>query len=151
MVKKNLNLIISLVVIVSTCYISSNRSNIEGLTVKFRKVSEDYVRSGDRDYNFPYGTAMPVYADEGWKFVKLKLKLKNEGKTDCIFNFNDIYLSTEQDSLYRRLETTGISTGNETKIKPGKEIKRTVLFEFPDKATPKELFIEDKRYAVIEE
>lgn len=35
------------------------------------------------------------------------------------------------------------------KIKTNKEVNKVILFEFPDNATPNELFIEDKRYKVI--
>lgn len=123
-------------------------SNIEGLIIKFRKVSEDYMRPGP-----PNGSmgSMPIEAAEGMKFVKLKLTLKNEGEKDCIFDFADVYISTEQDSLYRFLKFQAYFTSTKTKIKPKKEIDRIVLFEFPDKAKPKELFIEDKRYKIIED
>lgn len=123
-------------------------SSIEGLQIKFRKVSEDYMRPGQ-----PNGPiiSMPIEAAEGMKFVKLKLTLRNEGEKDCIFDFENVYISTEQDSLYRFLKFQAYFTGTKTKIKPKKEIDRIVLFEFPDNAKPKELFIEDKRYKIIEE
>jgi hypothetical protein len=122
-------------------------NNVEGLVVIFRKVSEDYLRSGE-----PNGimSVAPILADEGMKFVKVKLTLKNEGEKECVFDFADVYISTEQDSLYRFIKLQGLFTGTKTKIKPHKEVDRTVLFDFPDKAKPKELFIEDKRFIIIE-
>ncbi|TDO71067.1 hypothetical protein EV143_11059 [Flavobacterium chryseum] len=123
-------------------------SAIDGLHIKFRKVSEDYMRPGSP--NGPLGS-MPIEAAEGMKFVKLKLTLKNEGEKDCIFDFENVYISTEQDSLYRFLKFQAYFTSTKTKIKPKKEIDRIVLFEFPDNAKPKELFIEDKRYKIIED
>lgn len=123
-------------------------SAIDGLHIKFRKVSEDYMRPGSP--NGPLGS-MPIAAAEGMKFVKLKLTLKNEGEKDCIFDFENVYISTEQDSLYRFLKFQDYFTSTKTKIKPKKEIDRIVLFEFPDNAKPKELFIEDKRYKIIED
>jgi hypothetical protein len=123
-------------------------SSIEGLKVKFRNISEDYMRPGQA--NGPLGS-FPIEAAEGMKFVKLKLSLKNEGEKDCIFDFADVYISTEQDSLYRFLKFQAYFTNTKTKIKPQKEIDRIVLFEFPDNAKPKELFIEDKRYKIIED
>lgn len=123
-------------------------SNIEGLNIQFKNISEDYMRPGPA--NGPMGS-MPIEASEGMKFIKLKLTLKNEGDKDCIFDFADVYISTEQDSLYRFLKFQAYFTNTKTKIKPKKEIDRIVLFEFPDKAKPKELFIEDKRYKIIED
>ncbi|TPG38475.1 DUF4352 domain-containing protein [Flavobacterium pectinovorum] len=122
-------------------------SSIEGLNIEFRKVSEDYVRPG-----VPMGPmgSTPILAADGMKFVKLKLTLRNDGEKDCVFDFEDVYISTEQDSLYRFLKFQAYFTDTKTKIKPKKEIDRIVLFEFPDNAKPKELFIEDKRYQIIE-
>lgn len=126
----------------------AENSSIEGLNIKFRKVSEDYMRPG---VPIPLMQPMPIEAAEGMKFVKLKLTLKNEGEKDCIFDFADVYISSEQDTLYRFLKFQAYFTDTKTKIKPKKEIDRIVLFEFPDKSTPKELFIEDKRYKIIED
>lgn len=139
-------IILSIVLLIVTGF--KVDSNVEGLTIKFRKISEDYMRPGQ-----PNGPmySMPIEAEEGMKFIKLKLTLKNQGKKDCIFDFEDVYISTEQDSLYRFLDLQAYFTSTKTKIKPNKEIDRIVLFEFPDKATPKELFIEDKRYKIIED
>jgi hypothetical protein len=123
-------------------------NKVEGLTIKIRKVSEDYLRPGMANGTL---AVIPIAASEGMKFVKLKLTLKNEAQTDCIFDFEDVYISTEQDSLYRFLKLQATFIGTKTKIKPQKEIKRILLFEFPDSAKPKELFIEDKRYKIIEE
>ncbi|MEO8237209.1 MAG: hypothetical protein ABI793_05070 [Flavobacterium sp.] len=123
-------------------------NNVEGLTIKFKKVSEDYMIPGIP--NGPYGS-MPIAANEGMKFVKLKISMTNEGNINCIFNFDDVYISTEQDSLYRFYKFQGYFVNSITKIKPQKEISRILLFEFPDKMTPKELFIEDKRYKIIVE
>jgi hypothetical protein len=139
-------IILSIVLLIVTGF--KVDSNVEGLTIKFREISEDYMRPGPP--NGPMGS-MPIEAEEGMKFVKLKLTLKNQGKKDCIFDFEDVYISTEQDSLYRFLNLQAYFTSTKTKIKPNKEIDRIVLFEFPDKATPKELFIEDKRYKIIED
>jgi hypothetical protein len=122
-------------------------NNVDGLSIKFRKVSEDYLKPG-----IPNGKYLvaPIEASQGMKFVKLKLTLKNEGQKDCVFDFADVYISTEKDSLYRFLEFQQYFVGTKTKIKPQKEIKRIVLFEFPEKEKPKELFIEDKRYKIQE-
>lgn len=151
---KKIHLILSVLLIMAANFREEN--NVEGLTVKFRKVSEDYMIPGSpydgavRGSN-GFASPMPVGTDEGMKFVKLKLTLKNEGAEDCTFDFNGVYISTEQDSLYPFLKFQDYLTGTKTKIKPNKEIKRIAIFEFPDKATPKELFIEDKRYKIIEE
>jgi hypothetical protein len=130
----------------------NQESNIEGLVIKFNKVSEDYVIPGVP--NGPYG-ASPIVAGEGMKFVKLKITLENKGNKNCTFNFDDIYISTEQDSLYRIYifpkYFPKYFISSDAKIKPQKEITRSIFFEFPDKMTPKELFIEDKRYKIVEE
>lgn len=144
--EKNKIIILSLLFFIVAGFKDGN--NIEGLTIKFRKISEDYMRPDSP--NGPMGS-MPIEAAEGMKFVKLKLTLKNQGEKDCIFDFANVYISTEQDSLYRFLKFQAYFTGTKTKIKPNKEIDRIVLFEFPDKASPKELFIEDKRYKIIED
>ncbi|WP_409416333.1 hypothetical protein [Flavobacterium sp. PS2] len=133
--------------IIITGFKAENNS-IEGLSIKFKKVSEDYMRPGDP---IPLMPRIPIEAAEGMKFVKLKLTLKNEGEKDCIFDFAEVYISSEQDTLYRFLKFQAYFTDTKTKIKPKKEIDRIVLFEFPDKSTPKELFIEDKRYKIIED
>jgi hypothetical protein len=123
-------------------------NNVDGLRIEFRKVSEDYVKPGIP--NGPYPVAM-IEASEGMKFVKLKLTLKNVGKKTCVFDFADVYISTQKDSLYRFLEFQTYFVSTKTKIKPQKEIKRVILFEFPDHEKPKELFIEDKRYTIQKE
>ena len=123
-------------------------NNVDGLTIKFNKVYEDYMIPGIP--NGPYGS-FPIAAIEGMKFVKLKISMKNEGAKNCLFNFDDVYISTEQDSLYRFYGFQGYFVNSTTKIKPQKEITRTAIFEFPDGMTPKEMFIEDKRYKIIEE
>ncbi|MCR4032344.1 MULTISPECIES: hypothetical protein [Flavobacterium] len=125
-----------------------SQSNVEGLTIKFKKISEDYIIPGQA--NGPLGASL-IEAREGMKFVKLKVTLKNEGTKNCVFNFEDVYISTEQDSLYRFHSFQGYFVSAATKIKPQKEIDRILLFEFDDKMTPKELFIEDKRYRIIQE
>ena len=158
--RKRINFVIALCIIV-VASIKAQESNIEGLTVKFRKVSEDYVLSGPNqssavsqhtvgNSNNMSSTSV-TFADDGMKFVKLKLTLKNEGEKDCNFDFANVYISTEQDSLYGFIQLQTSFTGTKTKIKPHKEIDRIVFFDFPDKATPKELFIEDKRYRIIVE
>ena len=118
-------------------------NNVAGLTVKFRKVSEDYI--------VPLAGAIPIEAGAGMKFVKLKLTLRNEGTEDCTFNFEEVYISTEQDSLYRFFKFQGYFVKAQTRIKPKKDIDRMVIFEFPINAKPKELFIEDKKYAIKED
>lgn len=135
-----------------------NYYDVDGLSVKFRKVSEDYVMQGgiqqigDGKINpgsaLPPNQTVPVYAEDGMKFVKLKLTLINNGNKNCVFDFADVYISTEQDSLYRLVKLQSYFGNTKTKIKPGKEIDRIAFFEFPDKAKPKELFIEDKRYTI---
>jgi hypothetical protein len=143
-----IKLILLLILFIIVAGFKIENSGIEGLNIKFRKVSEDYIRPGEPNYF----TRLPIVeAAEGMKFVKLKLTLKNEGEKDCIFDFADVYISSEQDTLYRFLKFQAYFTDTKTKIKPKKEIDRIVLFEFPDKSTPKELFIEDKRYKIIED
>ncbi|MCC9070443.1 hypothetical protein LNQ49_02335 [Flavobacterium sp. F-65] len=137
-----------LMLFITTTGFKIEDSSIEGLSIKFRKISEDYMRPGEP---MPLIQPMPIEAAEGMKFVKLKLTLKNEDKKDCIFDFADVYISSEQDSLYRFLKFQAYFIGTKTKIKPNKEIYRIALFEFPDKLEPKELFIEDKRYKIIED
>lgn len=123
----------------------SQENNVEGLTIEFVKVSEDYVYNLS-SFNAGYlGSAL--YAIDGMKFVKIKMRLKNEGNKNCIFNFDDVYVSTEQDSLYRFYKIFK-NEDNTVKIKPQKEITKSMLVEFPDERTPKELFIEDKRYKI---
>ena len=139
--------LLSLLLLVITGF-TVQENNVDGLSIKFRKISEDYLKPGKPNGLF---LVEPVEASQGMKFVKLKLTLKNEGQKDCVFDFADVYISTEKDSLYRFIEFQPYFTGTKTKIKPQKEIKRTVLFEFPEKSKPKELFIEDKRYKIQEE
>lgn len=145
MTKLKRNIYIVLVIILALMSFSSQEHNVEGLTITFKKISEDYIRPDAP--NGPMGSR-PIEAAEGMKFVKLKLTLKNQSEKECTFDFNDVYLSTQQDSLYRFLTFQSYFTGTKTKIKPNKELDRIILFEFPDTATPKELFIEDKRYSV---
>ena len=130
---------------------------MDGLTIKFNKVYEDYMIPGiprtpgtPLISNGPLGS-LPIAAIEGMKFVKLKMSIKNLGAKNCLFNFDDVYISTEQDSLYRFYGFQGYFLKSITKIKPQKEITRIAIFEFPDGMVPKEMFIEDKRYKIIEE
>ncbi|KFF02230.1 hypothetical protein [Flavobacterium hydatis] len=146
MTKIKITILLMLFIIVTG--FKAENSSIEGLSIKFEKVSEDYMRPGDP---IPLMPRIPIEAAEGMKFVKLKLTLKNEGEKDCIFDFADVYISSEQDSLYRFVKLQAYFIDTKTKIKPKKEIYRIALFEFPDKLEPKELFIEDKRYKIIEE
>lgn len=90
-----------------------------------------------------------IEANEGMMFVKLKLTFKNEGSKD-FFNMDDVYISTPQDSLYRFYSLQG-NAATETIIKPKKEIKRILYFEFPNDVKPKELFIENKRFVIRKE
>ena len=145
---KVLKIYISLLIFFIINGFTIQENNVDGLIIQFRKVSEDYVKPG-----IPMGKrgSSLIEASEGMKFVKLKLTLKNIGKKDCLFNFSDVYLSTQQDSLYPFLEFQTYFVNFKTKIKPNHEIKRVILFEFPINAKPKELFIEDKRYKVIED
>lgn len=127
---------------------TAQENNVEGLKVTFRKVSEDYTASFSAGWGTP---SVPIDALEGMKLVKLELTLKNEGQKDCRFDFYDVYLSTEKDSLYRFVTFLPSFRKTSVIIKPNKEIKEKILFEFPDEATPNELFIEDRRYKVIVE
>ena len=124
---------------------SFSQNNVDGLTVRFIKLSEDYVYPGAGYGRFDSNS--PSAAD-GMIFMNITIKMKNEGNKDCVFNLDDVYVSTEQDSLYRfyRCYTT---EDNSVKIRPQKEMTRAVIVEFPDGMTPKELFIEDKRYKLI--
>lgn len=145
MSKLQRNTYILSVILIALMSFNSQDYSIHGLTITFKKISEDYIRP-----DAPIGPmgSRPIEAAEGMKFVKLKLTLKNLGEKDCTFDFKDVYLSTQQDSLYRFLTFQSYFKGTKTKIKPNKELDRIILFEFPDNASPKELFIEDKRYAV---
>jgi hypothetical protein len=144
---RNISLIVSLIVIAITSFKIAN-ANVNGLSVKFRRISESNTIPGP-----PMGpiSSPPIYADEGMKYIRLKLTLENTGDEECVFDFDDVYISTEQDSLYRFLKLEAYFTGTKTKIKPHKKIDRIALFEFPETARPKELFIEDKRYTIIKE
>lgn len=144
--RKNINLVLSVLFIIITGFETNRNNNVDGLSVKFRKVSEDYVI----DTPTIIGNSKTIASNE-MKFVKLKLTLRNESEKDCVFDFADVYISTEKDSLYRFLKFQAYLTSTAIKIKPHKEIDRIALFEFPDKAKPKELFIEDKRYTIAEE
>lgn len=142
---KSILSVITLFLILSFTF---QENNVDGLTIKFRKVSEDYLIPGIP--NGPY-SSMPIGASDGMKFVKLHLTLKNESEKECLFDFNNVYISTEEDSLYIFYGFQGYFIRTKTIIKPNKEVKRIVLFEFPENAKPKELFIEDKRYLIKEE
>ena len=157
--ESNLNmksiLLIILVFLITSFSVQEN--NIEGLKIRFKKVSEkEIIESPGGFYspgpNIPPSYRPPVHAIEGMKLVKLNLILKNEGTKDCNFNFDDVYISTEQDSLYQ-FDGFGGNFGfnkSETVIKPQKEIKRIATFLFPENAKPKELFIENRRFKIIE-
>ena len=123
-------------------------NNVDGLAVTFKKISEDYIIS----IVIPGAMSSYVYTDmieahEGMMFVKMKLILKNEGNKDCVFNMDDVYISTPQDSLCRFYRFQG-EYASETIIKPKKEIKRILYFEFPNDVKPTALFIENKRYPI---
>nr|WP_315238206.1 hypothetical protein [uncultured Flavobacterium sp.] len=122
-----------------------SQNNVEGLTIRFIKLSEDYVYPGAGYGRFD--SSSPSAAD-GMIFMNISIKMKNEGNKDCVFNLDDAYVSTEQDSLYRFYRCYRIED-NSVKIRPQKEMTRAVVVQFPDKMTPKELFIEDKRYKII--
>ena len=141
-----MKLILSFLSVVLFSSISfGQENNVEGLTIEFVKVSEDYVHHiGGLGPSYP---GLALYAIDGMKYVKIKMRLKNEGSKNCIFNFDDVYVSTEQDSLYRFYKIFK-NEDNTVKIKPQKEITKFMLVEFPDERTPKELFIEDKRYKI---
>jgi hypothetical protein len=128
--------------------VNAQENNVEGLKITFKKVSEDYASSISAGWGTP---SVPIDALEGMKLVKLQLTLKNEGQKDCRFDFYDVYLSTEKDSLYRFVTFLPSLRKTTVILKPNEEIKKKILFEFPDNATPNELFIEDKKYKVIEE
>jgi hypothetical protein len=142
----NLYKIYTLTLLLFLSTVNAQENNVEGLTVTFTKVTEDYLEIAT--YN---GNIVPLEAIEGMKLVKLKLTLKNEGQKDCQFDFSSTYLSTEKDSLYPFTMYMNYNKNTIEKIKPKKKVNRVILFEFPDNATPNELFIEDKRYKVIEE
>lgn len=128
-------------------------NNVDGLTVEFKSITDDTIAFTDKKITMGYKVGERIYtgtevtAHKGMKFLGIRVVFKNEGVKNCEFNLKDIYLSTEQDSLYQFVTLQGWHDDN-TKIKPNKKISRTLIFEFPEKAIPKELFIEDKRYKV---
>ncbi|TGD58479.1 hypothetical protein [Flavobacterium humi] len=124
-------------------------NNVEGLTVTFRKISEDYIilESIPNSMRPSYVYSNMIEANENMMFVKMKLIFKNEGTKDCVFNMDDVYISTPQDSLYRFHSFQG-KYDSQTVIKPQKQIKRILYFEFPNDVTPKELFIENRRFPI---
>ena len=96
--QKYIKPILSVLLLFSIVSFTIQENNVDGLSVKFRSVSEDYLIPGI-PIGPPYYSTPPIPSSEGMKFVKLKLTLKNDGSKDCLFNFDDVYISTENDSL----------------------------------------------------
>ena len=132
----------------------SQENNVEGLTVEFKSITYDTISFTDKKIipGFAFReriiTSKDVIAPKGMIFLGLRVVFKNDGIKNCRFSLKDIYLSTEQDSLYQFVTLEGMHDFD-TKIKPEKKIGRVLIFEFPEKAIPKELFIEDRRYKVL--
>lgn len=124
-------------------------NNVDGLAVTVRRISADYIIS--KPIANPMGPSYVysniIEASEGMMFVKMKLTFKNEGSKDCVFNMDEVYISTPQDSLYRFHSFQG-EYASETVIKPQKQLKRILYFEFPNDVKPTALFIENKRYSI---
>ncbi len=123
---------------------TTHKNSIEGLDVKFRKVTEAYIITR----TYPIAGSLSVTPDKGFKYVKLKLTLKNTGNNECNLELADTYISTEKDSLYPFYCLEGTMTNTKTRIKPSKEVNRNVYFVFPEHAKPIELFIEDRRFKI---
>lgn len=135
--------IIFILLVFTLTSFSKQENNVQGLTLEFKKISEDYV--------YPFlgrGSSLkPIsYANEGMKYVELKVIFKNSGSNQCIFNLDDVFLSTEKDSLYRTFENF---YNNKTKIKPQKKKTERIIFEIPNESKPNELFIEDRKFKII--
>lgn len=141
--KSKLKIILPTLLIFLLTSFRNQENNIEGLKIKFNKVSN--VAFSDI-YNKDFGS-FPVGKFREGNYKMLKLTLSNEGNKDCTFNFKDTYISTQKDSLYRFSFFYGYSLFK-TKIKPQKEITRIAYYEFPDNDNPKELFIEDRRFTI---
>ncbi len=131
--------------------------NVEGLNIEFKKVTyvSLYMYDGQRAANTLMITKTPEIPHEGFIFEKLKLILTNTGKADCIFNLNNVFISTKSDSLYpfsftdnRLLTRLGIESQTTIKIEPNKSITKTIYFEFPDNEEPKELYIENRKFKI---
>ena len=130
-------IIFLLFVLVLTSF-SKQENNVDGLALEFKKKSEDYV-FGDHYSNLSY-------AKEGMKFVNLKIVFMNNGSNTCAFNLDDVFISTEKDSLYRTFENF---YNMKTKIKPQKKKTERIIFEIPNESKPNELYIEDKKFKII--
>jgi hypothetical protein len=141
--------------------------NVEGLNIEFKKVTyvSLYMYDGQSltfGNNYSNGTAnslvitkAPEIPNEGFIFEKLKLILTNTGKADCMFDLNNVFISTKRDSLYpfsftdnRLLTRLGIKSQTIIKIEPNKSITKTIYFEFPDNEEPKELYIENRKFKI---
>jgi hypothetical protein len=140
-------------------------NNVDGLRIEFKKVT--YVSSYSYDgTSYLEKNKNPLtllkkereMPHEGFIFEKLKLKLTNVGKTDCIFDCNHIFISTKKDSLYpfsftdnRILTGMGLNTATQVKIQPNETITKTLYFEFPDDEAPNEIYIENRKFKIIKE
>lgn len=125
-------------------YLTSCPLHVDGLSVSFLGMSSnpDFMR-----YDRVNNTAHQLFPHEGMVFVSLRGTYKNNGVKTCDFDLKDAYLSTEKDSLYP-LYSLESRTDTKVRIKPGKQVNRVLVFEFPEKEKVKELFIEDKRFRV---
>ena len=141
--------------------------NVESLNIEFKKVTyvSLYMYDGQLlayGNNYRNGTAnslmitkAPEIPHEGFIFEKLKLILTNTGKVDCMFDLNNVFISTKSDSLYpfsftdnRLLTRMGIRSQTTITIEPNKSITKTIYFEFPDNEEPKELYIENRKFSI---
>lgn len=144
MVKK---VLISLLLTLSVASLTAQQSNIEGMKVEFKAITEDSIVAVAQSLHTIDGNNT-ITAQAGMKFVRLRIHFKNEGAETCMFDVSNTYISTEKDSLY---QYTAQESGQIEAIflKPQKSIQRTLIYQFPKNENPKELFIEDKRYKII--
>ena len=144
MVKNKIKIIASTLLIFLITSFKNQENNIEGLKIKFTKVTDVSFTNVNSSTSFNSNN-FGKFPEGNYKM--LKVTLTNEGNKDCTFNFKDTYISTQKDSLYRFSFFYGYS-GFKTHIKPQKEITRIAYYEFPEDENPKELFIEDKRFII---
>lgn len=140
-------IIILLLLLVSFASFTVQQSDIEGLRVEFKAITEDTIVAAAQSINTIDGDNT-ITAQAGMKFIRLRIGFKNEGSETCMFDVSNTYISTGKDSLYQ-------FTAQESRqmevvfLKPQKSIQRTLIYQFPKNENPKELFIEDKRYKII--
>jgi hypothetical protein len=138
-----MKVILSILLLFLLTSYTTQENNVEGLKIKFKKVTNVY--------SMPKGPgAIEIFPSEGMIFKMVQLTLSNEGTKECRFNFKEVYISTQKDSLYSFSFFYGFSS-SKTKINPQKKIDRIVYFEFPENENPKELFIEDKVFKIVVE